>query len=81
MKIEKLLKNLKAKRVILMPDFFLDHMLYWEGSLGGLMKPLEEVTRRKGGNVHVGQDLALGGCAAKTAWVFGLLGLRPIFLT
>ena len=81
MEIEECLKNLKDKRVILMPDFFIDHLLYWEEGLEELVKGMKEVAERKGGNIQVNQGLALGGCAAKTAWVLSLLGPKPTFLT
>ena len=81
MKIEECLKNLKDKRAILMPDFFIDHLLYWEKSLEELVKKMKGVAERKGGNIPVNQALTLGGCAAKTAWVLSLLGLKPVFFT
>ena len=81
MEIQKVLKSLGDKRVILMPDFFLDHLVYWKESLGKLVNSLEEVVRRKGGNIYVSQDFFLGGCAAKTAWALSLLGLKPVLLT
>lgn len=78
---QKVEHNLRDKKVILMPDFFLDHLLYWQGNLGELVSRLEEVAGKKGGNIYANQDFVLGGCAAKTAWVLSLLGTKPLLLT
>lgn len=81
LEVEKILKNLGNERVVLMPDFFLDHLLYWEEGVGGLVNQLEGVVGRRGGNIYASQELVLGGCAAKTAWALSHLGLKPILLT
>jgi len=64
-----------------MPDFFLDHLLYWKESLDKLVNSLEGVVKRGGGNIFVNQDFVLGGCAAKTAWALSFLGIKPVLLT
>ncbi len=81
MEIEGVENNLKDRKIILLPDFFLDHLIYWEDSLDKLLNRVAAVAKRTGGNIYVGQDLVLGGCAAKAAWVLSLLGVAPVFLT
>lgn len=81
MKIEELEHNLRDKKVVLMPDFVLDHLLYWEKGLGELVNSLAGVARRGGGNIYASQDFVLGGCAAKTAWALSFLGVKPVLLT
>jgi len=78
---KKLLRILENKKVVLMPDFNLDRLVYWRQGVDALANELAEVAARKGGNIYVTQTEVPGGCAAKTAWVLSLLGLRPVFLT
>jgi sugar/nucleoside kinase (ribokinase family) len=81
MEVERIESGLKGKRIILSPDFFFDHLIYWKDSLDKLVNGLTEVVRRKGGNIYTGQDLVLGGCAARAAWVLSFLGAEPVLLT
>jgi sugar/nucleoside kinase (ribokinase family) len=77
---KRLLKNLVSKKVVLMPDFNLDRLVYWRQGVDALARELSAVAARKGGNIYVDQSIVPGGCAAKTSWVLGLFGLRPAFL-
>jgi sugar/nucleoside kinase (ribokinase family) len=77
---EKLLKNIGNKKFVLMPDFNLDRLVYWRQGVDALAGEMAAVAARKGGNIYIDQSIVPGGCAAKTAWVLSLLGLRPVFL-
>ena len=80
-KVQELMRNLKNKKIVLMPDFFLDHLLCWPKSLDELINSLEGVAGRGGGNIRADQDVVLGGGAAKVAWVLSFLGVKPVLLT
>jgi len=70
--------------VVVMPDFFLDRFVTYEGDVEQLSKVLAEVARRKGGSVHgVKQTELRGGNAANTAAALAALGaeVHPIINT
>jgi sugar/nucleoside kinase (ribokinase family) len=77
---EKILRDLKKKKIVLMPDFNLDRLVLWRQGVAALASELEKVASRKGGNIYIDQNLVPGGCAAKTAWVLSLFGQRPVFI-
>jgi sugar/nucleoside kinase (ribokinase family) len=70
--------------VVVMPDFFLDRFVTYEGDVRQLSKALAEVAGRKGGSVHgVKQTELRGGNAANTAAALAALGAKvyPIINT
>jgi len=70
--------------VVVMPDFFLDRFVTYEGDVRQLSKALAEVAGRKGGSVHgVKQTELRGGNAANTAAALATLGAKvhPIINT
>jgi sugar/nucleoside kinase (ribokinase family) len=80
------LKQIKPKefRVVVMPDFFLDRLITYEGSPKDFAKAVDEVVRRKGGSIHgVRQTELRGGNAANTAAALAKLGAKvyPIINT
>ncbi len=62
---------------MVMPDFFLDRLVTYDGNLSRLSKDLAEVAERKGGSIHGIKQLELrGGNAANTAAALGALGAK-----
>ncbi len=73
------LEQLKPKtfNVVVMPDFFLDRLVTYEGDVKQLSKTLAEIAKRKGGTVHgVKQTELRGGNAANTAAALASLGVK-----
>jgi len=81
------LERLKPPRefnVVVMPDFFLDRLVTYEGGAKRLSKAITEVARHKGGSLHGIKQMELrGGNAANTAAALATLGARvhPIINT
>lgn len=80
------LEQLKPREfsVVVMPDFFLDRLVTYEGNVEQLSKVLAEVARRKGGSIHgIKQTELRGGNAANTAAALAALGAKvhPIINT
>jgi len=80
------LEQLKPKEfsVVVMPDFFLDHLITYDKDIHHFSKALEKVARRKGGSIHgVKQTQLRGGNAANTAAALAALGAKvhPIIET
>jgi len=73
------LKQLKPKEfsVAVMPDFFLDRLVTYEGDIEQLSKVLTEVAKRKGGTIHgVKQTEIRGGNATNTTAALATLGAK-----
>ncbi|UCH69658.1 MAG: hypothetical protein JSV29_05215, partial [Candidatus Bathyarchaeota archaeon] len=67
----------KTFDVVVMPDFFLDRLVTYEGDVEQLSGTLAEVAKRKGGTVHgVKQTELRGGNAANTAAALASLGVK-----
>jgi len=78
------LKPAKKFSVVVMPDFFLDRLVTYEGNLNHFSKAMAEVAERKGGSIHGIKQLELrGGNAANTAAALATLGAKvhPIIST
>jgi sugar/nucleoside kinase (ribokinase family) len=80
------LKQLEPKEfsVVVMPDFFLDRFITYEGNVEQLSKVFTEIAKRKGGTVHgVKQTELRGGNATNTAAALTALGAKvnPIINT
>ncbi|UCB61308.1 MAG: carbohydrate kinase family protein, partial [Candidatus Bathyarchaeota archaeon] len=80
------LKQIKPKefKVVVMPDFFLDRLLTYNGDGKKFAKDLAEVAGRKGGSIHgIRQAELRGGNATNTAAALAKLGARvsPIIST
>jgi len=80
------LEQLKPRKfnVVVMPDFFLDRLITYEGNVEQLSKTLAEVAKRKGGSIHeIKQRELRGGNAANTAAALAALGAKvhPIINT
>ncbi len=79
--LEELLPSLKQKlkelRVAVMPDFFLDRLVTYEGDVKNFSKAIGDVAGRKGGSIHGIRQLELrGGNAANTASALAALGAK-----
>jgi sugar/nucleoside kinase (ribokinase family) len=77
-------KPAKKFSVVVMPDFFLDRLVTYEGNLNHFSKAMAEVAERKGGSIHGIKQLELrGGNAANTAAALATLGAKvyPIIST
>ena len=71
------LKPAKKFSVVVMPDFFLDRLVTYEGDLKHFSKTMAEVAERKGGSIHGVKQLELrGGNAANTAAALAALGAK-----
>jgi sugar/nucleoside kinase (ribokinase family) len=71
------LKPAKKFNVVVMPDFFLDRLVTYEGDINHFSKIMDEVAERKGGSVHGIKQLELrGGNAANTAAALAALGAK-----
>lgn len=80
------LEQLKPRKfnVVVMPDFFLDRLITYEGNVEQLSKTFAEVAKRKGGSIHgIKQRELRGGNAANTAAALAALGAKvhPIINT
>jgi len=82
------LKRLKPKesvvKVVVMPDFFIDRLLTYDGDMAEFSEAVVEVASRKGGAIHeVKQTELRGGNAANTAAALAALGVKvyPIIST
>lgn len=70
--------------IVVMPDFFLDRLITYEGNAKQLCNAVAEVARRKGGSIHgIKQTELRGGNAANTAAALAALGAKvhPIINT
>ncbi len=77
-------KPAKKFSVVVMPDFFLDRLVTYEGNLNHFSKAIAEVAERKGGSIHgIKQRELRGGNAANTAAALAALGAKvyPILCT
>ena len=81
--LEELLHSLErlelAKKfsAVIMPDFFLDRLVMYEGDLNHFSKAVAEVAKRKGGSIHGIKQLELrGGNAVNTAAALAALGAK-----
>jgi len=73
------LKQIKPKRfkVVVMPDFFLDRLVTYEGSVQEFAEVMAETARRRGGSIHrIGQMVLRGGNAANAAAALARLGVQ-----
>jgi len=71
-------------KVVVMPDFFVDRFVSYQGNLRQLSAALVKVADRKGGNIHGVKQMDLrGGNAANTAAALASLGVivYPIIST
>ena len=81
------MNRLKPQRefsVVVMPDFFLDRLVTYEGNAKCLFEAITEVGGRKGGSLHgIKQTELRGGNAANTAAALASLGAKvcPIIKT
>ncbi|MEM3577948.1 MAG: carbohydrate kinase family protein [Candidatus Bathyarchaeia archaeon] len=82
--VECLKKDFNGLNVVVMPDFFLDRLIYLEQDLKEFSIEVEAVMKRKGGSIdNIGQAEFRGGNAANTASALASLGARvtPIICT
>jgi len=87
--IEDLIHILEQKpprefNVVVLPDFFLDRLVTYEGNVERLSEAIAEVAGRKGGSLHgIKQTELRGGNAANTAAALAALGAKvhPIINT
>jgi len=87
--VEDLLRRLDVFKprvfdVVVMPDFFLDRFVLWDGSVEHFSESVFEVIDRKGGSIdNVAQTEFRGGNAVNTAAALAVLGVNvfPIICT
>jgi sugar/nucleoside kinase (ribokinase family) len=80
------LKQIKPKefKVVVMPDFFLDRLIIYDGDIQEFAEVVAETARRKGGSIHRIEQMVLrGGNAVNTAAALARLGAQvcPIINT
>jgi len=80
------LKHRKPKelKVVVMPDFFLDRLITYDGNVKEFTEAVITVAKRKGGSIHGIMQMELrGGNAANTAAALAKLGAKvsPIITT
>jgi len=78
------LKQIKLRefKVVVMPDFFLDRLITYNGNAKEFAKAVAEVAKRKGGSIHgVGQTELRGGNATNTASGLARLGAKVYPIT
>jgi len=78
------LKEGKSFSVVVMPDFFLDRFISYEGNIKGFYNVLSDVAGRKGGSINgIRQMDFRGGNAANCAAALAVLGAKvyPIIHT
>ncbi len=88
-KVEELLSRLSKLKprqfnVVVMPDFFLDRFVSWNGDLRRFSRSILEVAKRKGGSIdNVTQVEFRGGNAVNTTAALAILGVNvfPIVYT
>ena len=88
-KAEELLSHLnklkpKPLNVVVMPDFFLDRFVSWNGDVRQFSRSILEVAKRKGGSIdNVTQTEFRGGNSVNTAATLAVLGVNvfPIVYT
>jgi sugar/nucleoside kinase (ribokinase family) len=71
-------------RVVVMPDFFIDRFVTYQGSSKQFSAAVAKVAERRGGNIHGIKQMELrGGNAANTAAALASLGARvyPVITT
>jgi len=71
-------------KVVVMPDFFIDRFITYQGDTKQFSAAIDKVAQRRGGNVHGVKQLELrGGNAANTAAALAALGVKvyPIITT
>lgn len=71
-------------RVVVMPDFFLDRLVTYDGDSEEFARAIAETSKRKGGSLHGIKQMELrGGNAANTAAALAMLGAQvsPIINT
>lgn len=74
----------KSFSVVVMPDFFLDRLVAFEGNVKKLYSVVAEIADRKGGSINGVKQMELrGGNAANTAAALAALGVKvyPIIST
>jgi len=77
LRILERLKPPKKFSVVVMPDFFLDRIVTYEGDVKHFSRTIAEVAERKGGSIHGVKQLELrGGNAANTAAALAALGAQ-----
>ena len=73
------IQDVKKYKVVLMPDFFLDHFAHVNDVW--FLSTIRRVYEEGGGNLPgVPQRLALGGCAARTSLALARLGVKTFFI-
>ena len=73
------IRDLKDLKVVLMPDFFLDHFALVKDI--DFLSNIRRVYEEGGGNLlDVPQLLTLGGCAARTSLALARLGVKTSFI-
>ena len=80
--VKELLYSLNRQKpkkfsVAVMPDFFLDRLVTYDGDVENLSKAIAEVAERKGGSIHRVKQIELrGGNAANTASALATLDAK-----
>lgn len=74
---ERLREEAPAKEVVLMPDFFLDRIVRYQGTFDDFAVEARRIVERGGGNLPVTrQEILRGGNATNTASALAKLGMK-----
>jgi hypothetical protein len=81
---ESLCKHLssmkESHKIIVMPDFFFDHFVFYDGSFKSLQQMIQDVVNQGGGNIPLTtQNMLRGGNAVNCASALATLGAQVYF--
>jgi len=87
--VEKLIETLQGLgtppseiKTVLMPDFFLDHLVTYKGTLDSFKANITRITEQGGGNIpDTKQTIQRGGNAANTASALSTLGISSYIIS
>lgn len=87
--IEKLIETLQGFgappskiKIVLMPDFFLDHLVTYKGTLDSFKTDVTRIAEQRGGNIpNTEQIIQRGGNATNTASALSALGMSPYIIS
>jgi ribokinase len=83
--IESLSKHLssmkESQRVVVMPDFYFDHFVFYDGTFKSLQQMIADVANQGGGNIPLTtQSVLRGGNAINCASALAALGAQVYFI-
>lgn len=87
--VEKLIQTLENSKappskikIALMPDFFLDHLVTYKGTLNSFKTNITQIAAQRGGNIpNTTQIIQRGGNATNTAAALSTLGINAYIIS